>query len=208
MVDHGRDAHDGRHHQGVRRPDVGGRALHEAAISSTKNPNTVQALVNAFYKTLRWIDKATPEQIADNVPQEYWLGDKALYMAAVKASLQIYSRDGIVSADSQKRSLDFLKQFDKEIAAATIDAGQDLGRPLREEGGGRGEMIAVIPAKRSAERESELGVRMTCSLVSRVRGNDDCCYRRCWCCASATRPRTPARRVRSWSPVWPGYFAQ
>ena len=86
-----------------------------------KNPNTVQALVNAFYKTLRWLDKATPEQVADNVPKEYWLGDKNLYMAAVKASLQIYSRDGIVSTDSQQRSIGFLKQFDKEIAAATID---------------------------------------------------------------------------------------
>jgi NitT/TauT family transport system substrate-binding protein len=87
----------------------------------SQNPNTVQALVNAFYKTLKWLDKATPEQIADKVPQEYWLGDKALYLAAVKANLQVYSRDGIVSADSQKRSLDFLKQFDKGIAAATID---------------------------------------------------------------------------------------
>ncbi len=89
-----------------------------------KNPNTVQALVNAFYKTLRWLDKASPEQVADNVPKEYWLGDKALYMAAVKASLQIYSRDGLVSTDSQQRSIDFLKQFDKEIAAATIDAAK------------------------------------------------------------------------------------
>jgi len=87
----------------------------------SRNPNTVQALVNAFYKTLRWMEKASPEQIAENVPQEYMLGDKALYIAAVKANLQVYSRDGIVSADSQKRSLDFLRQFDKEIAAATID---------------------------------------------------------------------------------------
>ena len=65
--------------------------------------------------------KASPEQITDAVPPEYWLGDKDLYAAAVKANLQVYSRDGIVSTDSQKRSLDFLKQFDKEIAAATID---------------------------------------------------------------------------------------
>lgn len=86
-----------------------------------KNPNTVQALVNAFYKTLKWIDKATPEQIADNVPQEYWLGDKPLYITAVKANLQIYSRDGIVSEGSQQRSVGFLKQFDKEMAAATLD---------------------------------------------------------------------------------------
>jgi NitT/TauT family transport system substrate-binding protein len=81
---------------------------------------TMSAAV-AFYKTLKWIDKATPEQIADNVPQEYWLGDKPLYIAAVKANLQIYSRDGIVSEGSQQRSVGFLKQFDKEMAAATLD---------------------------------------------------------------------------------------
>jgi NitT/TauT family transport system substrate-binding protein len=89
-----------------------------------KNPNTVQALVNAFYKTLKWLDKTTPEQIAGNVPQEYWLGDKPLYIAAVKANLQIYSRDGIVSEGSQKRSLDFLRQCDKEMAAAKIDTAR------------------------------------------------------------------------------------
>jgi NitT/TauT family transport system substrate-binding protein len=86
-----------------------------------QNPNTVQALVNAFYKTLKWIDKATPDEIADKVPQEFWLGDKALYTTAVKANLQTYSRDGIVSPDSQQRSISFLQQFDKEMAAAKID---------------------------------------------------------------------------------------
>jgi NitT/TauT family transport system substrate-binding protein len=85
------------------------------------NPNTVQALVNAFYKGLKWLEKATPEEIAAAVPEQYWLGDKALYTAAVKANLQVYSRDGIVSAESRQRSLDFLKQFDKEIAAANVD---------------------------------------------------------------------------------------
>jgi NitT/TauT family transport system substrate-binding protein len=86
-----------------------------------QNPNTVQALVNAFYKTLRWIDKATPEQIADNVPQEYWLGDKPLYIAAVKANHDIYSRDGMVSEGSQQRSIAFLQQFDKEMAATKFE---------------------------------------------------------------------------------------
>jgi NitT/TauT family transport system substrate-binding protein len=89
-----------------------------------KNPNTVQALVNAFYKTLKWLDKATPEQVANTVPEEFWLGDKALYTAAVKASLDAYSKDGVISADGQKRSLDFLRQFDKEIADAKVDTAK------------------------------------------------------------------------------------
>ena len=39
------------------------------------NPNTVEALVNAFYKTLKWLEKATPDAIAATVPEEYFLGD-------------------------------------------------------------------------------------------------------------------------------------
>ena len=46
-----------------------------------KNPNTTQALVNALYKALKWIEKASPEEIAAAVPEEYLLGDKALYIA-------------------------------------------------------------------------------------------------------------------------------
>src|ERR1700751_4162482 len=61
-----------------------------------KNPNTMQALVNAFHKTLQWLEKATPEQIAATVPEEYFLGDKALYVAAVKANKPVYSLTGLI----------------------------------------------------------------------------------------------------------------
>ncbi len=86
-----------------------------------KNPNTVQALVNAFYKTLKWMQKATPEEIAEKMPPEYLLGEKAVYVGAVKASLPTYSLDGIVSEEGQKRSLDFLKEFEAEFKDAKID---------------------------------------------------------------------------------------
>ena len=89
-----------------------------------KNPNTVQALVNALYKGVKGLEKPTPEEVAATVPEQYWLGDKALYTSAVNANLQLYSRDGIVSPDSQRRSLNFLKQFDKEIAAASVDVSK------------------------------------------------------------------------------------
>jgi NitT/TauT family transport system substrate-binding protein len=80
-----------------------------------KNPNTMQGLVSAFYKTLKWMEKATPDQIADNVPPEYLLGDRAVYTASVAALREAYSRDGIVSLDGQKRSLEFLKQFEADF---------------------------------------------------------------------------------------------
>ena len=71
-----------------------------------QNPNTVQALVNAFYETLQWLDKATSEQIAATVPEDYFLGDKALYLAALEANRQVYSRTGIIPAEGMQSAAD------------------------------------------------------------------------------------------------------
>lgn len=86
-----------------------------------KNPNTAQALVNGLYKTLKWMHTATPEEMTDNTPESFWLGDKALFVAAVKASIPTFSVDGTVAPDTQQRSLDFLKSFDKELADSKLD---------------------------------------------------------------------------------------
>lgn len=86
-----------------------------------KNPKTVQAVVNAFYKSLKWLEKATPEDVAKTVPEAYWLGDKDLYLRAVAASKETYSRTGLIPAEGMKSALDMLKQFDPELASASID---------------------------------------------------------------------------------------
>jgi NitT/TauT family transport system substrate-binding protein len=86
-----------------------------------KNPNTVQALVNAFYKTLKWIEKATPEDIAAKVPEEYYLGDKALYIAALKANKPVYSQNGLIPESGMKSAFDMLVAFDEDLKKATID---------------------------------------------------------------------------------------
>ena len=86
-----------------------------------KNPNTVQAVVNAFYKTMKWLEKATPEDIAKTVPEEFFLGDRALYMAAVKASRPMYSTTGIIPPTGQKNALEMLQKFDPELKDAKVD---------------------------------------------------------------------------------------
>lgn len=86
-----------------------------------KNPNTVQAVVNAFYKTQKWLAAATPEDVAKTVPEEYYLGDRALYLAAVKASKPMYSVTGIIPPEGQKNALDMLVKFDAEMKDAKVD---------------------------------------------------------------------------------------
>jgi NitT/TauT family transport system substrate-binding protein len=86
-----------------------------------KNPNTVQALVNAFYKTLKWLEKATPEDIAATVPEDYFLGDRALYLAAVKANKPVYSLTGVIPAAGMRSAADMLLAFDPELRDAKVD---------------------------------------------------------------------------------------
>ncbi|MDR3497550.1 MAG: ABC transporter substrate-binding protein [Ancalomicrobiaceae bacterium] len=85
------------------------------------NPKTTQALVNALMKALKWLGKATPEDIAATVPQEYWLGDKALYLRALTASMPTYSQTGIITDTGEKSMLDFLAVVDPVFKTAKID---------------------------------------------------------------------------------------
>lgn len=84
-------------------------------------PEVVQAAVNGIYKALRWINKAKAEEIADAVPEQYHLGDKALYIRAVKASQAAYSETGMMAAAGMKSVYDTLKALDKGMATTNID---------------------------------------------------------------------------------------
>jgi NitT/TauT family transport system substrate-binding protein len=88
------------------------------------NPNTVQALVNAFKKALDWLAQASPEDVAATVPEAYYLGNKALYLRAVAASKETYSRTGIIPPAGMQSAYDMLKQFDPELASAQINLGR------------------------------------------------------------------------------------
>ena len=88
--------------QGARRIEWKFRSFKAEFIE--KNPQTVQRIVNAFYKTLKWLETATPEDVAKAVPEEYYLGDKLLYTAAVKASSPMYSKTGIIPPAGMKNT--------------------------------------------------------------------------------------------------------
>ncbi len=86
-----------------------------------KNPETTQRIVNAFYKTLKWLEKAAPEEVVKTVPEEYYLGDRNLYLSAFKASSPMYSKTGIVPEQGMKNANEMLVLFDKEVADAKVD---------------------------------------------------------------------------------------
>jgi NitT/TauT family transport system substrate-binding protein len=89
-----------------------------------KNPNTVQALVNATVRTLLWMQEASPQQILATVPEEYLLGDKAMYLFAFNNVKTAYSKDGYFSEAGAKTTLKALASFNPNIKPAEINLAQ------------------------------------------------------------------------------------
>lgn len=86
-----------------------------------KNPHTVQALVNAFVRGLGFMRSHSPEEVAAVVPEEYALGDKPLYVQAIKNSLPMFSPDGRFAREGAETAYSVLKAFDPDVRNAKID---------------------------------------------------------------------------------------
>src|SRR5205807_6051390 len=89
-----------------------------------KNPNTVQALTNATVRALKWMQEASPQQILDAVPEEYLLGNKAMYLFAYNNVTTAYSRDGYISDAGAKTTLKALASFNPAVKPDAIDLAQ------------------------------------------------------------------------------------
>jgi len=89
-----------------------------------KNPNTVQALTNATVRALLWMQEASPQQILATVPEEYLLGNKAMYLFAYNNVKTAYSKDGYFSEAGAKTTLKALASFNPNIKPAEIDLAQ------------------------------------------------------------------------------------
>ena len=89
-----------------------------------KNPNTVQALTNAMVRTLLWMQEASPQQILATVPEEYLLGNKAMYLFAFNNVRTAYSKDGLFSDAGAKTTLKALASFNPAIKAENINLAE------------------------------------------------------------------------------------
>ncbi|SHN19788.1 ABC transporter substrate-binding protein [Actinacidiphila paucisporea] len=86
--------------------------------------DTVQKLANAFVKTLNWMSTHTPEEIAAKMPADYAQGGAQLYAASIKATLPMFTADGVMPADGPATVERVLKAFNPNLRNATVDLGQ------------------------------------------------------------------------------------
>lgn len=85
------------------------------------NPNTTQALANAMVRADKWIQAASPDEIAKLVPETYLLGDPELYKLALEGNREALSPDGLVPDDGPETALNALAEFVPNFDRSAID---------------------------------------------------------------------------------------
>jgi len=98
-----------------------GGALYTRADWIASHPKEVQALTNAMVATLKWIHSHTAEEIMAKMPAEMVGSDKALYLAALKNTIPMYSETGRMDPKGAAAVLAVFSQSSPEVAKANID---------------------------------------------------------------------------------------
>ncbi|MEU6477794.1 ABC transporter substrate-binding protein [Streptomyces sp. NPDC047017] len=83
--------------------------------------DTVQKLVNALVKTLKWMSTHSASEIAAKMPADYSQGDKTLYAEAIKSTLPMFTKDGVMPVNGPETVEKVLKAFNPNVKNAEVD---------------------------------------------------------------------------------------
>jgi sulfonate transport system substrate-binding protein len=105
---------------------LGGRypatSLYMSTAYVQQNPTIVQKLVNAYVKTLAWIQRHSAAEITDQMPADYYSGvGKDAYIQALSNEKGIYNPTGIMPPDGPATDLTVLSSFNPDVKGKTID---------------------------------------------------------------------------------------
>jgi NitT/TauT family transport system substrate-binding protein len=98
-----------------------GGALYAQADWVKAHEKDVQGMTNAIVSTLKWIKTHSAEEITEKMPAELVGKDKALYTAALKNTLPMYSETGRMDPKGAQAVLDVFSQSVPAIRDAKID---------------------------------------------------------------------------------------
>lgn len=106
--------------------------LYAKADYIAAHPETMQKLANALVRGLKWIQAHSPEEIAAVMPDEYALGDKALYVKSIAASKPMFSADGRIGRDGAEIAYKVLKEFDPQLRGGSVDLAKTFDNSFVE----------------------------------------------------------------------------
>ena len=94
----------------------------------------MQALTNAIVSTLSWIHSHSAEEIMAKMPEEMVGKNKALYLAALKNTIPMYSETGKMDPKGADAVLAVFSEGSPEVAKAQYRCQQDLHQQVRRAG--------------------------------------------------------------------------
>ena len=115
------DTRTQKDNQAVFGGDYPGGALYTTTAWIASHEKETQALTNAIVNTLKWIYSHSPEEIMAKMPPEMVGKDKALYLAALKNTIPMYSETGLMDPKGADAVLAVFSESSPEIAKANID---------------------------------------------------------------------------------------
>ena len=101
--------------------DYPGGALYSRADWIAKHEKETQALTVAIVNTLKWLHSHTPEEVMAKMPENLVGPDKALYLAALKNTIPMYSTTGLMDPKGAAAVLAVFSQSSPDVAKANID---------------------------------------------------------------------------------------
>jgi NitT/TauT family transport system substrate-binding protein len=101
-----------------------GGALYSTAAWVNSHEKEVQALTNAMVATLSWIHSHSAEDIMAKMPDEMVGKDKALYLAALKNTIPMYSETGKMDPKGADAVLAVFSEGSPDVAKANIDVSK------------------------------------------------------------------------------------
>lgn len=104
--------------------DYPGGSLYSTVDWVEKHPKQSAALAEAIVRTLRWIHSHSPEEIMAKMPREFVGEDKALYLSALKNTIPMYSKTGLMDPKGAQAVLEVFSQSSPDVAKANIDVSK------------------------------------------------------------------------------------
>lgn len=98
-----------------------GGSLYSTAAWIKSHEKETQALTNAIVNTLDWIHSHSPEEIMAKMPPEIVGKNKELYLAALKNTMPMYSKTGMMDPKGADAVLAVFSESSPEVAKANID---------------------------------------------------------------------------------------
>jgi NitT/TauT family transport system substrate-binding protein len=118
------DTRTQKDNQAVFGGDYPGGALYATTAWVASHDKETQALTNAIVNTLKWIHSHSPEDIMAKMPAELVGKDKALYLAALKNTIPMYSETGLMDPKGAAAVLAVFSESSPEVAKANIDVSK------------------------------------------------------------------------------------